>query len=137
MITAAELVVEAREWLGVPFLHQGRTRNGVDCIGFVAAMCATRGVVAPLANLPHNYSRNPQALLVDAIRMLGTPTTLEAGCLILMQWPRTEHASHAGIYTGTSMIHCNEAVGKVVEHGYSTPWPERTVSLWRIPGVSY
>lgn len=137
MITAHDLVTEARTWLGVPFLHQGRTRNGVDCIGYVAAMCAKLGVFAPLDNLPHNYARNPQALLTDAVRMLGKPTTLEVGCLILIKWPTAAHPSHVGIYTGTSMIHCYEAVGKVVEHGYSMPWPERTVSLWRIPGVTY
>lgn len=137
MITPEQLVAEARDWIGVPFLHQGRSRHGVDCIGFVAAMCAHMGATKPLENLPHNYARNPQALLKDAIRMLGTPTTLEVGCLILIKWPAAKEASHVGIYTGTSMIHCYEGVGKVVEHGYSTPWPERTDSLWRIPGVSY
>lgn len=137
MITAHDLVTEARSWLGVPFLHQGRSRNGVDCIGFVAAVCAYLGAVKPLENLPHNYARNPQALLMEAVRMMGTPTTLEVGCLILIKWPTAAHASHAGIYTGTSMIHCYAASGKVVEHGYTTPWPERTAGLWRIPGVSY
>lgn len=137
MITAAELVTEAHDWLGVPFLHQGRSRHGVDCIGYVAALCAHLGAFEPINNLPHNYARNPQALLSDALRMLGTPTSLEAGCLILIKWPLSPHPSHVGIYTGASMIHCYEAVGKVVEHGYTTPWPERTASLWRIPGVTY
>lgn len=137
MITANAVVAEARTWLGVPFLHQGRSRHGVDCIGWVASVCAQLGAFVPLQNLPHNYARNPQALLSDALRMLATPTTLEVGCLILIKWPLAPHASHVGIYTGKSMIHCYEAVGKVVEHGYSTPWPERTESLWRIPGVRY
>lgn len=137
MITSVDIVKSARSWLGVPFLHQGRSRHGVDCIGYVSALCAELGEFTPLDNLPHNYARNPQALLLDAIRMLCKPATLETGCLILMQWPHARYPSHAGIYTGTSMIHCNEAVGRVVEHGYSTPWPERTASLWRLPGVTY
>lgn len=137
MITAHDVVAEARAWLGVPFLHQGRSRNGVDCIGYVAAVCAHLGALEPLNNLPHNYARNPQALLKDALRMLGRPTTLEIGCIVLIKWPLTKDPSHVGIYTGESMIHCYEAVGRVVEHGYTTPWPERTESLWRLPGVTY
>jgi len=135
--TAHDVVTAAREWLGVRFLHQGRTRNGVDCIGFVAALAAELAAPLFLKNLPHNYARNPQALLEDGLRMLARPASLEAGALVLIKWPLSPHASHVGIYTGTSLIHCYEAVGRVVEHGYTTPWPERTVSLWRIPGVKY
>jgi cell wall-associated NlpC family hydrolase len=29
------IVSAARSWLGVPWRHQGRTRQGVDCAGLV------------------------------------------------------------------------------------------------------
>lgn len=137
MISGHDVIVAARGWLGVPFLHQGRSRHGVDCIGFVASLCAELGAPVCLNNLPHNYARNPQALLADAVRMLAKPAELVPGVLVLIKWPIADHASHVGIYTGTSMIHCYEAVGRVVEHGYSVPWPKRTVSVWQIPGVTY
>lgn len=129
--------MQAKQWLGVPFLHQGRSRHGVDCIGFVAAMCQELGLPVFLNNLPHNYSRSPQALLEDGLRMLSKPCALDTGTLILIKWPLSKHASHVAIYTGNSMIHCYEASGKVVEHGYTTPWPERTASIWKVPGVTY
>lgn len=31
----ADIVAEARKWLDVPFMHQGRNRQGVDCVGLV------------------------------------------------------------------------------------------------------
>lgn len=137
MINADDVVAHARSWLGVPFVHQGRSRFGVDCIGYLAAMSAELGASESLKALPNNYARNPQALLADAFRMLSKQIPLQPGAVILIKWPLSKFASHVAIYTGTSMIHCYEAVGKVVEHGYSTPWPERTQSLWAIPGVSY
>jgi cell wall-associated NlpC family hydrolase len=29
------IIAAARSWLGVPWRHQGRTRQGVDCAGLV------------------------------------------------------------------------------------------------------
>jgi cell wall-associated NlpC family hydrolase len=36
MLTRADIVTEARTWLGVSWRHQGRSRHsGVDCVGLV------------------------------------------------------------------------------------------------------
>ena len=32
-VTREMVVAEARTWIGVKWRHQGRTREGVDCIG--------------------------------------------------------------------------------------------------------
>ena len=36
VIKRREIVAAARDWVGVPYRHQGRTRNGIDCIGLLA-----------------------------------------------------------------------------------------------------
>lgn len=36
----AQLITTAKEYIGVPFLHQGKDRRGLDCIGLM--MCTAR-----------------------------------------------------------------------------------------------
>lgn len=137
MITAETVIEKAREWRGVKFLHQGRTRDGADCIGFIAALAAELGSDTLLKNLPKNYARAPQALLIDGLTRLSEPMILAPGALILIQLPNTKYPSHAAIFTGVSMIHSNSKLGKVVEHSYGNPWLKLTDSIWRMPQVTY
>lgn len=139
MIEVDDLISQARSWIGVRYLHQGRSRHGADCLGFIAAMCAELGSRAYLDALPHNYARNPQAILVDAAPKLSKPLD-EAipGALAIFQFPLSKHPSHAGIITrdGT-FIHTFEPVGKVVEVGFRAPWLKRARSFWAVPLVVY
>lgn len=133
----SDVAAEARTWVGVPFLHQGRSRSGVDCIGFVASVSAALGSRVFMDALPSNYARAAQARLVDGLAMHTRQIPLQVGAVVLIKWPFEEHASHAAIYTGESLIHCYEAERSVIEHGYSIPWPHRTTSVWAMPGVTY
>lgn len=137
MIAPAQVVDNARSWLGVKFMHQGRTRNGCDCLGFIAACMNELGSPTLLDNLPVNYARDPQALLVSGLKELTREIPLEAGALILFQFPRTAYPSHAAIYTGESMIHSHEPNLKVVEHGYRAAWLKYTRGIWALPLVVY
>lgn len=110
---------------------------GCDCLGFIAACMAELDSWALIHNLPPDYARNPQSLLIDGLNSLTQEISLQAGCLILFQFPKSEHPSHAAIYTGESMIHAHEPDGKVVEHGYRGRWPKYTKSHWALPLVTY
>jgi hypothetical protein len=44
LIVKAQVVSAAREWIGVPFRHQGRTRDGVDCAGVVIKVAHALGL---------------------------------------------------------------------------------------------
>lgn len=46
MATRAQIVEEARSYLGTKWLHQGRTRDGVDCAGLVACVGNALGLIA-------------------------------------------------------------------------------------------
>lgn len=137
MIAPADLVIKAREWLGVPFLHQGRTHLGCDCLGFIAGVLNELGSTTLLAHLPNNYRRDPQALLVDGLEALCRRIELQAGALVLIRFPEMAHPSHAAIYTGKSLIHAYQTAGKVVEHNYGEPWVRQTDSIWAAPLVVY
>jgi hypothetical protein len=46
MATRQEIINEAMEWLGTPFVHQDRTKGqGVDCVNFIAALAIATGAV--------------------------------------------------------------------------------------------
>jgi cell wall-associated NlpC family hydrolase len=137
MIEVPDLIDEARSWIGVPFVHQGRSRIGCDCLGFVAAMLADLGSTTAMRLLPGNYARNPQSKVLDTLRANSREIPLEAGALLLIQFPYSKHPSHAALYTGESMIHAYQSVNKVVEHGYREPWVHRTHSIWALPLVVY
>lgn len=137
MIAPAAVIAQARSWVGVPFLHQGRTRFAADCLGYIAAMMAELDSFTLLERLPWAYSRMPQRELADGIALVCRPIDLQPAALVLIQWPRTGFASHAGIYTGENLIHCSAPDGKVVEHGYGRPWTHRTASVWALPLVRY
>jgi cell wall-associated NlpC family hydrolase len=138
VITIDEVVDCARSWLGVRFRHQGRSRYGVDCLGFVASVMKDLGSTTFLNALPKNYPRNPRASLEAALPNFSRRIDVEAGAMLLIQFPHASHPSHAAILTreGT-IIHAYESVRKVVEMGYRAPWDKRTRSAWALPLVTY
>jgi cell wall-associated NlpC family hydrolase len=137
MIEPAEVIEHARTWVGVRFLHQGRSRNGADCLGFIAGMMAELGVTTPLEFLPKNYARNPQSLLRITLGSMTREIPLQPAAFVLIKFPFAKEAGHGAIYTGTSLIHSFAGVGRVVEHGYGQPWLKRTDSIWAVPLVMY
>lgn len=44
MATPEDLVEEARRWVGTPWVHQGRTRNGIDCAGLLVVSVTALGI---------------------------------------------------------------------------------------------
>lgn len=137
MIAPDDLIAQAREWIGIKFLHQGRSRFGCDCLGFVAGVLGELGSMHWLDVLPKNYSR---AASPDVEIMLAQNTRrieLQPAALIVFRWPGVEFGSHCGIFTGENLIHSFQTEGKVIEHGYRGPWVKRTTSIWALPEVVY
>lgn len=137
MIAPYTLIEQARLWIGVRYLHQGRSRIGCDCLGFVGALLAELGSPLGLSVLPLNYSRAPKARMMQTLDANCRQIPLQAGALLAIQFPFSQWPSHAAIYTGATLIHAYASVGRVVETNYQAPWVARTRSVWALPLVTY
>lgn len=138
MIDAAEFVVRARTWEGVPFHHQGRSRDGVDCVGLPIAVLAEAGALPAGFDPPTNYGRIASGELEEQLARWCTPADVpRLGTLVAIVWPRAERPSHVAICAGAELIHAYRAAGRVVIHGYRGPWVRRTAGAWLLPGVRY
>lgn len=65
MISSTAFIEEVRQWIGVDFLHQGRTSNGVDCIGILIASAERCGL-----NLVDDLNYAPRADREAALQMM-------------------------------------------------------------------
>jgi cell wall-associated NlpC family hydrolase len=138
VITPDALIAQARQWIGVRYVHQGRTRFGSDCLGFPAGVLGELDSTAALEYLPANYPQLPQpGYLLGRLHAYTRQIPLQPAALILVQWPLMDSPTHVAIYTGVNLIHCTQSEGKVVENGYRGPWVKRTHSIWALPEVQY
>ncbi len=145
MTTRAEIVQAARALLGTPYLHQGRVAGpagGVDCIGVgvcVARACGMKPAswnITGYRRIPDGHSlmrhlREEMAAEVEQAEM-------QLGDMVVLDWGRFPH--HVGIVGdhplgGLSLIHANNATGRVDEHRLVIHPPARFVAAFRFPGV--
>lgn len=128
----------ARAYLGVPFRHQGRSRNGLDCIGLLVMALADYGRsvedVTTYGKDPHN------GLLEENLtREFGPAIPKEEarpGDLAAIAYTRrvTRHVAVLGEYTegGLSLIHTDQSLGRVVEHRLDSKWAKLIMGVWRV-----
>jgi cell wall-associated NlpC family hydrolase len=109
-------VAAARALIGTPFRLQGRDRDGLDCIGLIAAVHGLE------ADAPRTYA--PRGTPVDqamevldrhfARRLAAAPQVAD----ILLLQPGLAQL-HLGLWTGAGLVHAHAGLRRVVE----TPGP--------------
>ena len=136
MTTAADILAEARTWLGTPFHHQGRLKGvGADCLGLVVGVGRALGLSQADGT---GYPRQPDgtALLagLDAAYVRLPLGRQKPGDILVFRIRR--EPQHLALLTASSgMIHVHAAVGRVVETRLDAGWVARLVAAYRYPGV--
>ena len=135
-----DVIGVARSVIGTPFLHQGRSLRGMDCVGLLIHVAEQFG--APYIDVA-GYGRRPTAETLEQafdanvesgnlIRVaLGSQ---QIGDFLMMRF--TRHPQHLAIFAGENIIHSYEAVGKVCEHRLDALWASRVVRVYRLAGMS-
>lgn len=136
MIEPEAVIAQARQWIGVPFLHQGRNRFGCDCTGLFVGLMLELGSSELADAAPAAWSRSGLEL-VPRLSEISREIDLQPAAIVVVRWPKALQPSHAALYTGSSIIHATQANGKVVEHAFGKQWMSRTDSIWALPMVAY
>lgn len=132
-VARADIVEAARTYLGVPWIHQGRSRAGLDCAGLIVRVAQDLG----LSDFDvGGYSRQPDGATLRrhlqhaAVRVLAH----ELGDILLIRFVR--YPQHLAIRTERGMIHTYAQAGRVVEHRLDSVWAGRIVDVYAYPGIA-
>lgn len=129
-------MTEARTWLGVPWQHRGRSRQGLDCVGLLA-------VISRRLDIQHiddiDYGHYPDFRKLIAILLLSMDEvnrdTMKAGDVLLLR--DRNDPQHTAIYTSQqTIIHAGAGFRKVVEHGFTPEWQAKLVKVFRLKGLT-
>ncbi len=133
------IVAEARSWLGAPWLHQGRTRRGIDCAGLITTVGKDLGL---MTYDTLNYGRRTQgtAFLKHfqvQLDQKGLDEALPGDILLFRDGSFPCHASIVGERTGGhTIIHAHALMRKVVEdYLHQSDWLDRRVACFEYRGL--
>jgi NlpC/P60 family putative phage cell wall peptidase len=135
----AEIVAEARLWLGTPYRHQASTLGaGCDCLGLLRGVWRQTGRIEPLVP-PYSpdwdeVNREDVLLRAAQAHLLQVPMTdVVPGRVLLFRMRRGAIAKHLGLCSGSDrFIHAYTGHG-VVESRLSEPWRRRIAAVFRFP----
>jgi len=126
-LDSSDLVRQSRDWLGVPFRHQGRSRYGVDCVGLVVCVFGELGVTLKDDRV-YRREVSPERLFQVSGQDFKPVTAPTAGDI--MVYKVTGYPTpHVAINAGETIIHAFYKHGKVVEQ---VPWSRGPIQLERV-----
>ena len=149
-MNGADIVAEARSWVGTPYQHQAHLRGvGCDCGGLIGGVAVALGIVAAdwwaTVFTPHaGYARQPHGdslvNVLDSFMPRIDPSDICAGCVVAMRFRRDpQHIAIVADHPGGewSMIHAlNAGLRQVVEHRIDARWLKRITHAYTFPGVA-
>jgi cell wall-associated NlpC family hydrolase len=131
------IVAAARGWLGVRWRHQGRSRDGVDCVGLIVMV--RREVFGECFDMT-DY---PREAVDETLREVCDTHAVRVdeprpGDLLLMSWGHQRHIGIVGDYPfgGLSLIHAYMPARKVVETRLDEKFMARVMGVYRMPELA-
>lgn len=143
MRLSERVVVEARSWIGTPYLHQASARGaGTDCLGLMRgiwrAVYGTEPEPVPAYTADWAEPDRREVLLEAAQRWLVPKPldTAETGDVLLFRMRDGSIAKHLGLQSETGphpkFIHAYTGYG-VIESTLSLPWQRRIAARFAFP----
>ena len=127
-----DIVEQARTYIGTKFKDKGRSRKqGIDCIGLCICVLHDLNITKDDYTAYGRYPKPNQARKVlynyfDKVSI----NDIEPGDILYIRMH--ELPQHFAIYTGYSIIHAFQMVGKCVESRYIDEWKNKTVEAYRV-----
>ena len=118
------VAARAQALIGTRFRPQGRGRDGLDCIGLVAAALGLSEARRDYALRGGDLAALEAGLAEAGLRPVGAKA---AGDVVVLRFGPGQ--LHLGVWTGEGLVHADAGLGQVVERPGAPPWP--IVSIWR------
>jgi cell wall-associated NlpC family hydrolase len=143
-VSGAHIVTAARAHLGVTWMHQGRSREGVDCLGLVL-LVAHQFALTDFDTRDYARQAKDESMLEQCREHLFEipRAAAQPGDVAVMRFANNRHIGIFGDYVhgGLSLIHAfSQAPRKVVEHRFSDDWLRgygaSLMGCFRFPGIS-
>lgn len=135
-LTRAAIITAARAQLGTPFRHQGRSAQGVDCVGLL--ICIGRAL-----DLPHRdvtgYTRRAEGMgFLEHFRAHLVEIALtDARPADVLVFVETLYPCHTGLLSERHgvphLIHAHAPRRKVIEEPYLADWQAKARFAFRFP----
>jgi cell wall-associated NlpC family hydrolase len=139
MVSRDDVVAEARSWVGTRWLHQGRSREGIDCVGLVVVV--RRALDIGNDDLA-GYPREPDGSFMSHFFGAGGVRVgiLKAQPADLLLFRDARSPCHVGIITARQgdlmhMIHAHATHHKVIEEPVIHEWQRKWVAAFQMPGL--
>jgi cell wall-associated NlpC family hydrolase len=120
-VVALDYAARARALVGTRFRPQGRSADGLDCVGLVLATFGlATGTVRRNYSLKGDHEAEVRRGLAAHFREIGV-RKLREGDVMLMNV--AENQVHLAVRTATGFVHAHAGIGRVVETPGLPDWP--------------
>lgn len=136
-MTRAQIIAAARELLGTPWAHQGRTPGvGIDCAGVIVHILRLNGIDYDVAG--YAYEPNGKLTLhADACLTRISRECFRPADVLVFRIKRLPQ--HVALATDKGILHSfNRGAGtlsKVVETGLTEQWRAHIVAAYKFPWI--
>jgi cell wall-associated NlpC family hydrolase len=125
----ADIAVTALRYKGVPYMHKGRSRNGLDCIGLVIVVLRDLGLLRVDEEPDYGCPPDADMLRKTLLTYLEPGDPDEPGAVLLFRF--VKEPQHVAIRTEYGIVHCYARVNRVVETTFDPSWRKRLVAAYR------
>ncbi|MBX6323088.1 MAG: C40 family peptidase [Rhodospirillaceae bacterium] len=132
------IIAAARSWKGVPWRHQGRSRQGVDCVGLVVAVARDLGLhpVDWTAYRRHAADREIVARFRAQLHEVPLAEAQPGDVLLFREQAYPCHAAILSVWHGVPhIIHAHASRRQVVEEPYAGDWPARATHAFQMSDI--
>lgn len=139
MATGADLVRQARQYLGVAYAHCGRDEHGLDCSGLILRVAHDLGLttwdeVDYSHQVDADYMHNNLLRFCDELPREQWASVRPGD---ILWFAPVNHPQHLGMLTLPGyFIHSHQMVSKVVETGLDNGWKRRLRGVFRWRGLA-
>jgi len=135
----AQIIEEARKYLGVRWFHQGRTMSGIDCVGLIVK---TAGALDLFDYDTTTYNRRPRNFdflkcFHDAGLKPKKIEDMQEGDILVFK--ESSYPCHTGFVSKKNqaphIIHAHLLRRKVIEEPFINPWVSKAVACFEFQQI--